>query len=47
MCVDVTDRLSAAVGGRVYSIPSSVKTNEIAPVLRQGYGVGLLDDGVR
>jgi len=34
-----------AAGGRVYLIPSSMKAGEIARVLRDGYDVGLLNDG--
>lgn len=39
--------VSGAVGaqGGVFLIPSSVKPGEIAQVLRQGYDVGLLNDG--
>ncbi len=33
--------------GRLLLIPSSVKTGEIARVLREGYDVGLLSDGFR
>lgn len=32
-------------GGQVYLIPSSIKVGEIARVLREGYDVGLLNDG--
>jgi MinD-like ATPase involved in chromosome partitioning or flagellar assembly len=32
---------------RLYLIPSSVKTGEIARVLRDGYDVGLLNDGIQ
>lgn len=42
---DVTDKLGAAVTGKVYLIPSSIKAGEIARVLREGYDVGLLNDG--
>jgi MinD-like ATPase involved in chromosome partitioning or flagellar assembly len=35
----------AAAGGHVYLIPSSLKAGEIAKVLRDGYDVGLLNDG--
>jgi MinD-like ATPase involved in chromosome partitioning or flagellar assembly len=44
---DVTPRLGANLPGRVYLIPSSVKAGEIARVLREGYDVGLLNDGFR
>jgi len=43
--LDVTDRLSSPVSGRVYLIPSSMKAGEIGRVLREGYDVGLLNDG--
>lgn len=36
----------AAIKG-LYLIPASVKTGEIAKVLREGYDVGLLNDGFR
>lgn len=42
---DVTMRLGAAMTGRVLLIPSSIKAGEIARVLREGYDVGLLNDG--
>ena len=35
----------AARGGVVFLIPSSIKAGEIARVLREGYDVGLLNDG--
>ncbi len=42
---DVTASLGAAVKGQVFLIPSSIKAGEIARVLREGYDVGLLNDG--
>ena len=42
---DVTDTLGAKVTGKVYLIPSSIKAGEIARVLREGYDVGLLNEG--
>jgi septum site-determining protein MinD len=42
---DVTDRLGANISGRIFLIPSSIKAGEIARVLREGYDVGLLNDG--
>jgi septum site-determining protein MinD len=42
---DVTSRLGVNVPGTVYLIPSSIKAGEIARVLREGYDVGLLNDG--
>ncbi len=44
---DVTGRLGAAIKGQVFLIPSSIKAGEIARVLREGYDVGLLNDGFR
>jgi len=42
---DVTPRPEAAAG-RVLLVPSSIKAGEIARVLREGYDVGLLNDGI-
>lgn len=42
---DVTDKLDRPVGGKIFLIPSSIKAGEIARVLREGYDVGLLNDG--
>ncbi len=42
---DVTERLTAPVKGKVFLIPSSIKANDIARILRDGYDVGLLNDG--
>ncbi len=42
---DVTSHLGPAVTGKVFLIPSSIKAGEIAKVLREGYDVGLLNDG--
>jgi MinD-like ATPase involved in chromosome partitioning or flagellar assembly len=42
---NVTARLGASVKGQVFLIPSSIKAGEIARVLREGYDVGLLNDG--
>ena len=35
------------IKGQVFLIPSSIKAGEIARVLREGYDVGLLNDGFR
>jgi septum site-determining protein MinD len=44
--MDVTDSLNLPHNqGRVFLIPSSIKPGEIARVLREGYDVGLLNDG--
>jgi MinD-like ATPase involved in chromosome partitioning or flagellar assembly len=42
---DVTATLGAPIKGQIYLIPSSIKAGEIARVLREGYDVGLLNDG--
>lgn len=42
---DMTDRLGVDVSGQIYLIPSSIRAGEIARVLREGYDVGLLNDG--
>jgi MinD-like ATPase involved in chromosome partitioning or flagellar assembly len=42
---DVTANLGSDIPGKVYLIPSSIKAGEIARVLREGYDVGLLNDG--
>ncbi len=43
---DVTASLNADIKGRLFLIPSSIKAGEIARVLREGYDVGLLNDGL-
>ncbi|MDQ4077676.1 MAG: MinD/ParA family protein [Chloroflexota bacterium] len=42
---DVTAKLDAPVSGTVLLVPSSIKAGEIARVLREGYDVGMLNDG--
>jgi MinD-like ATPase involved in chromosome partitioning or flagellar assembly len=42
---DVTANLSEGIKGQLFLIPSSIKAGEIARVLREGYDVGLLNDG--
>jgi MinD-like ATPase involved in chromosome partitioning or flagellar assembly len=42
---DVTAQLGPNTPGQVFLIPSSIKAGEIARVLREGYDVGLLNDG--
>ena len=44
---DVTGHLGTQVRGQVFLIPSSIKAGEIARILREGYDVGLLNDGFR
>jgi MinD-like ATPase involved in chromosome partitioning or flagellar assembly len=43
---DVTSTLGADVTGRIFLIPSSLKAGDIARVLREGYDVGVLRDGL-
>jgi MinD-like ATPase involved in chromosome partitioning or flagellar assembly len=43
---DVTARLGANLPGAVFVIPSSMKAGDIAKVLREGYDVSLLRDGL-
>lgn len=43
---DVTSALGADVTGRIFLIPSSMKAGDIARVLREGYDVGMLRDGL-
>ncbi len=42
---DVSSHLGPGMKGKVFLIPSSIKAGEIARVLREGYDVGLLNDG--
>jgi MinD-like ATPase involved in chromosome partitioning or flagellar assembly len=46
---DVTVKLGpgVATGGTLYLVPSSIKSGEITRVLREGYEVNLLTDGLR
>lgn len=44
---DVTANIGKGITGKVCLIPSSIKAGEIARVLREGYDVGLLNDGFR
>lgn len=41
----VLSHTSTQSGGKIFLIPSSLKAGEIARVLREGYDVGLLNDG--
>jgi MinD-like ATPase involved in chromosome partitioning or flagellar assembly len=43
---DVTPELGTGVPGKVFLIPSSMKPGDIARVLREGYDVGVLRDGL-
>lgn len=42
---DIKGQVLVIPQGQVYLIPSSIKVGEIARVLREGYDVGLLNDG--
>lgn len=42
---DVTHNLGGDISGQLLFVPSSIKPGEIARVLREGYDVGLLNDG--
>ncbi|MEM6995959.1 MAG: MinD/ParA family protein [Myxococcota bacterium] len=44
---DVTERLGQPVSGAVHLIPSSLRTGEITRILRDGYDVSLLNDGLQ
>jgi len=44
---DVTPASVRDAGGRVWLVPSSVQAGEIAKVLREGYDVGMMNDGLR
>jgi septum site-determining protein MinD len=44
---DVTPRLGAAIAGKVFLIPSSIKPGEITRVLREGYDAARLTHGLR
>jgi len=45
--VDVTPEPIARGGGHVWLVPSSLQAGEIAKVLREGYNVGLMNDGLQ
>ena len=42
---DMTASLGMNIKGKIFLVPSSIKAGEIAKVLREGYDVGLLNDG--
>nr|MBN1228280.1 MinD/ParA family protein [Anaerolineae bacterium] len=42
---EVTHKVGGDIKGKIFLIPSSIKPGEIARVLREGYDVGLLNDG--
>ena len=43
--IDVTSRLGVNIPGKIFLIPSSMKASDIARIIREGYDVGLLNDG--
>jgi len=45
--VDVTPERIEEAGGRIWLVPSSLHAAEIAKVLREGYNVGLMNDGLQ
>jgi septum site-determining protein MinD len=47
VALDVTSRLGTKSRGKVFLIPASLKAGEIVKVLREGYDVGLLNEGFR
>jgi MinD-like ATPase involved in chromosome partitioning or flagellar assembly len=47
VALNVTPRLGARAQGQVFLLPSSIKSGEISRILRDGYDVGLLNDGFR
>jgi MinD-like ATPase involved in chromosome partitioning or flagellar assembly len=44
---DVTPLSVKEAGGQLWLVPSSVEAGEIAKVLREGYDVGLMNDGLQ
>ena len=44
---DVTSRLGTTIDGKLFLIPSSLRTGEITRVLRDGYDVSLLHEGLQ
>jgi len=44
---DMTAQLGLEGNGKIFLIPSSIKVGEIARVLREGYDVDVLNDGLR
>lgn len=42
---DVTARVGNNILGKLFLIPSSIKSGEISRILREGYDIGLLNDG--
>jgi MinD-like ATPase involved in chromosome partitioning or flagellar assembly len=44
---DMTAQLGADITGQIFLIPSSIKTDEIIRIMRDGYDAGLLNEGFR
>jgi septum site-determining protein MinD len=42
---DVTNNVAPGIPGKIFLVPSSIRTGEIARVLKEGYDVGMLNDG--
>jgi septum site-determining protein MinD len=42
---DVTNTVAMNLPGKIFLVPASVQANNIARILREGYDVGLLNDG--
>jgi septum site-determining protein MinD len=42
---DVTDQQGIPIKGKIFLVPSSIKTGEIARILKESYDVGMLNDG--
>jgi MinD-like ATPase involved in chromosome partitioning or flagellar assembly len=42
---DVTEKAGVTGNGHIFLVPSSIRTGEIARVLKEGYDVGMLNDG--
>jgi MinD-like ATPase involved in chromosome partitioning or flagellar assembly len=47
VAVAVGDRLPTRLLGEIFLIPASIRPGEITRILREGYDVGLLNDGFR
>lgn len=44
---DVSNSVGIRDDGKIYLVPASIKANDIAKILKQGYNVKLLNDGFR
>ncbi len=43
---NVGERLSQTLSGKLYLVPASIESGQITKILREGYDVGLLNDGL-